>query len=185
VNLAHAAEQAARAPEQVAVHVVRTDGHQSVEELDRIRVVEVGPALEARARQRGDVVRCGCEPVGVAGADDVASVGMHRQAERGDARPVAEAVRVAAEEELGLDAPAVALHAGWVGVDQTGELADRLVVLALADELLPVLRRALGRRERGRCRAEGGNDECGQGRGDEKSRAEHVPSFRVAVSRSG
>ena len=53
-------------------------------------VLEERPAREARARERGDVVGCDREPVGIAGEDRALGVGMRGQDERVDASVVGE-----------------------------------------------------------------------------------------------
>jgi hypothetical protein len=56
---------------------------------------------------------------------------------------IAHRVRVAVEEELGLDAAAVALERGRLCVDEARELADRMLVAIVVDERLPLFGRAL------------------------------------------
>ena len=87
---------------------------------------------------------------------------MHGRDKRGDAGVVGQGVRVAAEQKLGLDAAAVALDLGRLGVDETSEFADGMLVATLVDERLPLLRGAFRVARRSlchRCRQEQGSSD--------------------------
>ena len=64
-----ALEKTARAVEEVSVDPVGFDVHKPVQQLERLRVIEVGPSDKAPARERGDALRIGLEP-GVVACDE-------------------------------------------------------------------------------------------------------------------
>ena len=141
-GIRRAAEQAARPAKQRGERIVRVRCQELIEQVSRLRVIEQPPAGETGAGERRVALRIRGQPRVVARKNHRPGVGMHRQHARRDARVVAERVGEAAQHELRLDAPAIALDAGGLRLDDARELLHGLLVPALVDVDLSLLRRA-------------------------------------------
>jgi hypothetical protein len=138
-------KQTTRSAKQIPINVIWAQREQVIEQVDRCRIIEEPPVREAGTGQSGNIIRRSCKPGYVASFDSSFGIRMGWQHEGGHGGVVAHGIRVATEEQFGLDAPTVALHLCWLVFDYAREFADGLCVPAFIDVNLSLLRTAVPR----------------------------------------